>query len=378
MPDLTDTIARLHREASLTDTHAHPALKAYLFRRNLWKRYRSFATLNPFASRTDFHRLERGGVGVVWSSNYIPEQQLLRDCLLLRIVSFLLLPAYRQITTGDQFERMLEMMDAMEREIGRRPDRVELARSAADVERIRAAGKIAIVHTVEGTHLLEGDPERIDVLADRGVAMITLAHFYDNGFVAHVDGMPDDLWLRKLCSFDFGAGGTPALTDLGRTLLRRMTERRMLVDVTHCTPQARAAVLQELDSSRPVVATHVGAAALRADPYNLSDDELREVAARGGAVGVIFMTYWLSPGKPKNGLEAIWQTMEHVHRVTGSWDHLMLGSDFDGFTDPPDDVRDAAQFPKVTRMLLERGVSEVDVKKILGGNAQRVLRAAWR
>jgi membrane dipeptidase len=378
MTESTDTVARLHREAALTDVHAHPALKAYLFKRNLWKRYRSGATLSPFASRTDFNRLESGGVGVVWSSNYIPELQLFHDCLFLRMVSFLLLPAYREIATGDPFQRLLEMMDAMEREIARRPERVELALSAADVERIRDTGKIAIVHTVEGAHLLEGDPDRIDVLADRGVAMITLAHFYDNGFVAHVDGIPDDLWLRKLCTFDFGAGGTPALTDLGRTLLRKMAERRMLVDITHCTPQARAAVLQELDSSRPVVATHIGAASLRADPYNLSDDELREVAARGGAVGVIFMTYWLSPDKPKNGLEAIWQTMEHVHDATGSWDHVMLGSDFDGFTDPPDDVRDASQFPKVTRMLLDRGVSECDVKKILGGNAQRVLRAAWR
>jgi membrane dipeptidase len=119
-------------------------------------------------------------------------------------------------------------------------------------------------------------------------------------------------------------------------------------------------------------------AQLRNDPYNLTDDELREIAASGGAVGVIFMTYWLSPDEPKYGLEMIWKTIEHVHDVTGSWDHLMLGTDFDGFTDPPDDVRDASELPKVTQMLLDRGVAEDDVMKILGGNATRVLEVGWR
>ena len=378
MSDLNETVARLHREAPLTDTHTHPAMKAYLFRRNLWRRYRSSMVLNPFASRADFNRLESGGVGIVWSANYIPERQLLEDCFLLRVLSALLLPAHRKITTGNPFDRLLEMMDAMEREIARRPDRVELAKSVADLRRIREAGKIAIVHTLESTHMLERDPERIDVLADRGVAMIVLAHFYDNGFVAHVDGMPEDLWLRRLCTFDFGVGGTPPLTDLGRELLRKMVEHRMLVDVTHCTPAARAEVYAELGRAVPVLATHVGVARLRNDPYNLTDDELREIAASGGAIGVIFMTYWLSPDKPENGLEVIWQTMEHIHDVTGSWDHVMLGTDFDGFTDPPDDVRDASELPKFTQMLLDRGVPQDDVMKILGGNAMRVLEAGWR
>ena len=67
-----------------------------------------------------------------------------------------------------------------------------------------------------------------------------------------------------------------------------------------------------------------------------------------------------------------------MHHVTGSFDHVALGTDFDGFTDPPDDVRDASQLGKVTRMLLERGVRETDVRKILGGNAQRVLERGWR
>jgi membrane dipeptidase len=126
------------------------------------------------------------------------------------------------------------------------------------------------------------------------------------------------------------------------------------------------------------MASHIGAAQLNPDPYNLGDEEIREIAKRGGAIGVIFMTYWLDREHPKNGLEPIWKTIEHIHDVTGSWDHIVLGTDFDGFTDPPDDLRDASSMGSVTRLLLERGVSEVDVAKVLGGNAQRVLAAGWR
>jgi microsomal dipeptidase-like Zn-dependent dipeptidase len=153
----------------------------------------------------------------------------------------------------------------------------------------------------------------------------------------------------------------------------------MIVDVTHCTPDARAAIFGEVGSSRPVVATHAGVQRLNPDAYNLADDELREVARRNGLVGVIFMTYWLQqPHPPRDGLDLIWRTLEHVHTVTGSFDHVALGTDFDGFTDPPDDVRDASMLPAVTRTLLERGMTESDVKKVLGGNAQRVLAAGWR
>ena len=81
---------------------------------------------------------------------------------------------------------------------------------------------------------------------------------------------------------------------------------------------------------------------------------------------------------PNEGLESIWKTIEHIHDVAGSWDHVVLGTDFDGFTDPPDDLRDYSSMGRVTRMLLERGVPEPDISKILGGNAQRVLEAGWR
>ncbi len=372
----SDLIDRIHREAPLTDIHVHPSLKAYLFRRNLWRHWGSDGAFNPFASRSDFKALSEGGVGVIWSSLYLPERQLFHDCFWLRLAAFLLIPVYRKLMSGGLFERLLEMMDAMEREIARRPDAVELARSAADVGRIRAENKIAVVHTVEGAHILEGDPDKLDVLADRGVAMLTLTHFYPNGVAAQVDGIPHDMFVRQLCDFDVRSQ-EPALTPFGEAVLGRMKQLRMIVDVSHCTGAARRAVYAELGSDVPIVASHVGVTELNDDPYNLGDDDIEIIAQSGGAIGVIFMTYWLDAAHPKNGLDAIWRTAEHIQQVTGSWDNVTLGTDFDGLTDPPDDVSDASQLAAVTDMLLARGVAEDDVKKILGGNAQRVLETGW-
>jgi membrane dipeptidase len=371
-----DHIAQLHREAPLTDIHAHPSLKAYLFRRNLWRHYRSGTTFNPFSTRSDFRMLTRGGVGVLWDALHLPERELFK-CRWLRLAGMFVLPAYRKLVRGSPFARLVEMASAMEREIARRPALVERAVTAADVRRIRQLGKIAVVHTVEGTHVLEGDPGNLEKLATRGVAMITLSHFFENGVAEQTVGIPRNHVLNVFCRYDLGWSHATPLTDFGKAVLQQMAQLRMLVDVAHCTPRARAAVFQELDSSRPVLASHVGAHAVHADPYNLADDEISHLAARGGVIGVIFMTHWLDPAEPNEGLGAIWRTIEHVHRVTGSFDHVALGTDFDGFTDPPDDVRDASHMGKVTHMLLEHGVSDGDVRKILGGNAQQVLERGW-
>ena len=378
MPTNPAQIAALHRDAPLTDIHIHPSLKAYLFRRNLWRHYRSGSTFNPLSSRSDFKMLEAGGVGVIWAAHHLPETELFRQCLAMTLAGLLGLPVYGRLMTGSRMQRLFEIMDALEREIARKPDRVELARSPADIARIRAAGRVAVVHTVEGAHVLQRDVSNLDRLAERDVAMLTLCHFFQNGLAAQTIGIPPSYAVNRMCHYDFRWSANVPLTDYGREVVRRMIRLGMLVDVSHCTPDAREAVLTEIGQQRPIVASHVGAQGVNPDPYNLADEEIRAIAAGGGLIGVIFMTYWLHPDEPKKGLDAIWQTIEHIHTECGSFDHVALGTDFDGFTDPPDDVEDASQMGAVTAMLLSRGVPESDVRKILGGNAQRVLEAGWK
>ena len=369
---------RLHAEAPLTDVHVHPSIKAYLFRRNLWRHYWSGKQFDPFSSRSDFKMLEAGGVGVIWAAHYLPELDLFRQCFWMKLAGWLTLPVYQKMVSGSRMDRVLDIMSAMEGEIGRKPDRVELARSAADVRRIRSENRIAVVHTIEGAHVLEGNVDNLDRLASRGVAMLTLTHFFDHKVAAQVVSLPKTYAVNKICRFDFSWRHPEALTDYGKEIVRRAGQLGVLIDVTHCMLEARQAVYVEIGRSRPIVASHVGVQHIHADRYNLRDDELREIAAGGGLIGVIFFNYWLDPRDPKNGLDPIWETIEHIHTVTGSFDHIALGTDFDGFTDPPDDVEDSSEMGVVTQMLLDRGVPESDIVKILGGNAQRVLEAGWR
>jgi membrane dipeptidase len=322
--------------------------------------------------------MKKGRVGVGWAVHYLPERELFTDCFLVRLAASLVVPDFRRLVSGSEFAQLLSMMDILEGQIRKHPDEVEVAYSAADVKRIRAEGKMAVVHTIEGAHVLEDNLDNLDVLADRGVAMIALAHFYPNGVVAHVDGIPKDMVVRKLCKFKMGVGQSEPLTGFGREVIARMNELRMIVDVTHCSVEARKAIYEEVDGARPIVASHVGVKRYNDDPYNLSDDEIREIARTGGAIGVVFISYWLHAEHPKKGVDAICDTIMHIHEVTDSWDHIVLGTDFDGFTDPPDDLRDSSHVWKVTERLLERGVRDDAVVKILGGNAQRVLEAGWR
>ena len=383
---LSAAAERLHREAPLVDVHVHPSLKAWLFRRNLWRHIHSGAVLDPFSTRSDFVVLERGGVGVACVAHHAPEARMLKDCGVLRLATgaaSLAFPNLRRIGRAPPWEILLEMMDELERQVARYPERAEIARSSADVDRIRRTDRIAVVHAVEGAHGLgtaadvEESLTRLETLAERGVAMLTLAHFYPNGLASHVVGIPDDFSIRRVCDFDFRAGTGEPLTARGRTLVRRMVELGVIVDVTHCTPQARAAVFAEVGGRRPVVASHVGVQALNPVDYNLSDDDIRAIARTGGGLGIIFMPRWLAAAAPARGLTAIERTIAHVRRVTGSDDHVMIGSDFDGFTDPPDDVADASWMGALTDHLLRRGMPEDAIRKLLGGNALRILEAGW-
>lgn len=97
----------------------------------------------------------------------------------------------------------------------------------------------------------------------------------------------------------------------------------------------------------------------------------------GGVIAVIFMNTWLGEHENKNGLDAIVATIRQI-TVVGGIDSVAIGSDFDGFTDPPDDLKDIAEMPRLTEALLEAGFSETEVEKILGLNMERVLHDGWR
>jgi membrane dipeptidase len=158
-----------------------------------------------------------------------------------------------------------------------------------------------------------------------------------------------------------------------------MIELGILIDLSHCTPTARQQVFDIAEASGkkvPLLATHIGSYDLNPTPYNLRDWEVQRIARDGGMVGVIFMPYWLVPHGGGQGVNQVAQTIERFIKVAGE-DAVGLGTDFDGFTTPPEDLKDASEMPRLTQRLIVDGYSEQVICKVLGGNALRVLHEGW-
>jgi membrane dipeptidase len=368
----------------LTDVHAHPAMNAFLWDRDLRRHYWTGHTFDPLASLTDFKMLEKGGVKVLWSSLHIPEPEYFR-CRLIWLAAHLT-GGGRKLLKLSAWECLLAMRAEMERQVAR-ADRFEVARSNEELDRALAGGKAAIVHTVEGGHVLGAGLEaddlpgrlaRLDQLAELGVASLTLAHLFPNELAGHTDAIPPKPKI-PFCTLDEMVDLERGLTATGEAVVERMVELRMVPDLSHCTPVARRAVYELVSERIPVIASHTGVQSMNPEMYNLDETDVRAIAATGGVVGVIFMPYWLDVSHPGPGLDAIWRTMDALREWSGdSWRRVAIGTDFDGFTDPPDDCDSAAKLPLIREMLDSKGVSPEDAEAVLGGNARRVLRDGWR
>ena len=215
-------------------------------------------------------------------------------------------------------------------------------------------------------------------------------HFYPNKCVHPTFPYPD--YGLKHLDWKEATGrwdATLGLTDIGRKVVEKCLDLGILIDITHCTPVARSEIYKIVKQNRKnscIIASHAGSFSIKRDLYNLEDWEVRWIADNGGVIGTIFMNYWLAPTceDMKLGLKYLSQTIEHLVSVGGE-DVVGIGTDFDGFTDPPDEIIDASQMPRFTKMLMsefkslnERKYSDKTIEKILGGNAMRVLLDGWK
>ncbi len=385
---------RIHHESTIVDLHVHPSMQQQLFQRNLNLRYvinRTFHA-NPLSVRASFPRLHDGGYSVILSAMYVPEHGILKDFPIVRLFRFLRPDLWRKLVLSQPYNATRRIMQDMETAVAASTvtDAVKMAGSVAELNAILSQPKdqrpIAIIHAVEGAHSL-GGPDATDEqvllhlgeLFECGVGCITLAHFYPNRVVHPCYPFPEDI-ARLSVHPALWRDLTLGLTDLGKQVVERMIELGMLIDVSHCTPAARREIYDIVEASGkqvPLVATHVGAYAIDPSPYNLTDDEIRRIADDGGVVGVIFMPYWLMPKESGQGINFISRHIQYLID-TGGEDVVALGTDFDGFTTPPDDLDNASQMPRLTQRLVVDGHSEPRIKKILGENALRVIRQGWK
>ncbi len=220
-----------------------------------------------------------------------------------------------------------------------------LATDAAAIRRNHAEGKLSYFHGVEGADALEGETGDVFELRKQGVLFIGLVHLSDN----EIGGS--------------SSGSDRGLSELGRKLITRMNETRVLVDLAHAS---RKTFFESIElTTLPPIVSHTGVRAVHDTWRNLEDDQIRAVAERGGVVGVMLAP----PALREPSLEEAVRHIEHVIEVGGE-DAAAIGSDFDGYVDPAIDV---SGLPALTEFLVRRGFSEGRIRKVLGENVLRVL-----
>jgi microsomal dipeptidase-like Zn-dependent dipeptidase len=227
-----------------------------------------------------------------------------------------------------------------------------LVRTRADLERLLAAHArnpdvIGGLLGLEGTHALEGDPANLGALADAGLRMVGLAHFFDNEFAGSAHGI--------------AKGG---LTEKGRALVRDAERRGIVVDLAHSSPAAIADVLAMAE--KPVVVSHTGVRATCDNPRNLTDDQIRAIARTGGVIGI---GVW-ETAVCGLGTDAVARAMRHVVDLVGDT-HVGLGTDFDGAVTAG---FDASGIPALVPALRAAGLDDDAIRRVMGGNAVRLLR----
>ena len=202
--------------------------------------------------------------------------------------------------------------------------------------------------SVEGAQALDGEASNLVPLFEDGIRMIGLTHFFDNEFAGSAHGL--------------AKGG---LTAQGKTLVREMERSGVVVDLAHASVATIDDVLAL--ATRPVVVSHTGVRATCDSNRNLSDDQIRGVARGGGLIGIGFWSDAVGSTHPAD----IARAARHVVELVGD-DHVALGSDFNGAVATSFDV---SRLSVVTQALLDTGLPEEAVRKALGENAVRVLRA---
>jgi microsomal dipeptidase-like Zn-dependent dipeptidase len=336
--------AALHKRLTIVDLHADTLL---------WKRDVGAASS---IGQVDLPRLEAGNVALqVFSSvtktpkgqNYEHNSGDTDNITLLAVAQ---LQPVR--TWSSMLQRSLWHAEKLRRAEASSDGRLRIVRSGADLDRLladRAAGRRVTggLLSVEGLQNLEGNIANLGVLYDAGFRMAGLAHFFDNDIAGSMHGM--------------AKGG---LTPLGRQVVPAMEARGMIVDLAHASPATFAEVLAI--AKRPVVVSHGGVKATCNTTRNLSDDQLRALAANGGIIGIGYWDGAVCAPTPANTARAI----KHVRDLVGI-DHVALGSDFDGSVTTGFDT---AQLAAVTQALIDAGLTDADIAAVMGGNAVRLLR----
>jgi membrane dipeptidase len=370
--DIAERAKKLHFSSIVLDTHDDTTQRFFSKTFDLGKR-------NP-NGHVDIPRMREGGMNAIFFSIWIDGRTMGPPAI----------------------QKALDQMDAVQQNVKKYSSDLVAARTAEDVRRAHAQGKIAVLMGVEGGHMIGNDIRMVRIFSRLGVGYMTLSHFYN------------DEWADS--STDKPAHN--GLTDYGKEIVREMNKQNILVDISHVSDKTFYDALEV--SKAPLIASHSSCRAICNHPRDMTDEMIKALAGRGGVIqinyeksfideayrvaqekamgGVVGMFDTLKKqcgddeeciGKKLNEMEkqataegklphVTWEKIiehiDHVVKLVGA-DHVGLGSDFDGAT-MPEGMDDCTHLPKITEALMRKGYSDDDIKKILGGNLLRVMEQA--
>jgi len=370
--DISERARKLHFSSIVLDTHDDTTQRFLSKSYDLGKR-------NP-DGHVDIPRMHDGGMNAIFFSIWIDGRTMGPPAI----------------------QKALDQIDAVQQNVRKYSNDLVAARTAEDVRRAHAQGKIAVLMGVEGGHMIGNDIRMVRIFSRLGVGYITLSHFYN------------DEWADS--STDKPAHN--GLTDYGKEIVREMNRQNVLVDISHVSDKTFYDALEV--SKAPLIASHSSCRALCNHPRDMTDDMIKALAVKGGVIQInyeksfIDEAYRAASEKVSGGVVAMfdqfkkecgedqeclgrkmtemekqataegkvphvsWERIvdhiDHVAKLVGP-NHVGLGSDFDGAT-MPEGMDDCSKLPRITEALMRKGYSDDDIRKILGGNLLRVMEQA--
>ena len=362
--DLPARARKIASEAIGIDSHIDTVQRVLVMNEDLGKRWD--------VGHVDIPRLHEGGTHApffaLWVPVYFPGAEAVR--------------------------RTLDLRDAMQTLFETHKDKIELATTASDIERIVSSKKIAAFLTVEGGHTIDDDLRVLRMYYQLGIRSMTLTHSRNNNWADSATDKPVH----------------NGLTDFGKDVVREMNRLGMVVDVSHVADKTFFDALAV--TTKPVMLTHSSMRAISDVPRNVTDEMLWALKKNGGVVGITFGEGFVNPKdaevlsaeieiettapvqtgrtlddyaaqdvrklfgsrvKVAATVEDVADHIDHAVKIAGI-DHVGIGSDFDGVSGPPNGLDDVSKMPALIAVLLGRGYSDRDLKKILGQNTLRVIR----
>ncbi len=301
---------------------------------------------------------------------------------------------YAAAPRPDYFQGLISEMEEVEAEVATHSeDTIRIVRNREQLDACLNSNAIGLIHAVEGGfHLGESDAEiaaNCKTLADKGVGYVTVAHLFFRQVATNAPALP--FLPDRLYNFVFPQRGKDRLTPRGEAVVKGLVDNRILIDLCHMDPggidEVFALLDSELDPGKelPVVSTHAGFR-FGGQQYMCDRRIVEKIAERDGVIGLIMAQHQLNDGLRKHrdftkalpeSLEVIYAHIDKIAEITGGYDHIGLGTDFDGFIKPTmGGLEQMSDLAALDAALREKYGDEA-TDKMTSGNALRVLRKLW-